>query len=77
MKKRILYIWMILTLMLCCSAMVAPELFGVVVKAEAGNKELVKATIGDHLEDNLVYTYRSSEGTYAFSLPDGGYADHG
>ncbi|MBR3811227.1 MAG: hypothetical protein IKJ16_02700, partial [Agathobacter sp.] len=75
MKKRILYIWMILTLMLCCSAMVAPELFGVVVKAEAGNKELVKATIGDHLEDNLVYTYRSSEGTYAFSLPDGGYAD--
>lgn len=62
--------------MLCCSVMIVPEKFAVAAQAEGEiNKELVKATTGDHLEDNLVYTYKSSEGTYAFSEPDGGYAD--
>lgn len=51
-------------LALCCNVIAMPENFGVVVHAEGeSNKKLVKATIGDHLKDDLVYTYRSSEGT--------------
>ena len=76
MKRKGFIIRVLITLMLCCSVMIVPEKFAVAAQAEGEiNKELVKATTGDHLEDNLVYTYKSSEGTYAFSEPDGGYAD--